>query len=236
MHRVWRWPLVLVIPAAAVFICVDLSFFAANLLKIADGGWIPLTLGLVIFVIMITWRMGVQALRAMLTGLAEPAEQFLQELKDSNVPRVPGTAVFLTRTGDKIPSYICDHVRNMGSLHKTVIILNLSFEEQPRITEDRCRFERLADGLTRATVRYGFIERPDIPATLRASEGLPEGVDMDRAVFFGTRDLVTAAKHSPLVRWRVLLFAFLYRNAVRLIDRFDLPPARTMEITRQLKL
>jgi KUP system potassium uptake protein len=236
MLRVWRWPVAAVAVAAAVFLCVDVSFFAANLLKIVEGGWIPLTLGVAIFLIMITWRTGMQALRTKFAGMSEPVDQFLQELIDGKIPRVPGTAVFLTRTGDRIPSYICDHVRNMGSLHAQVIILNLKFEETPRITEDRCHFEALADGLSRVTVRYGFVERPDIPATLKHSPGLPIGCDMDRAVFFGTRDLVTPGRHSLLVRWRMNLFAFLHRNATRLIDRFNLPPTRTMEVTRQIQL
>ncbi len=237
MHRIWRWPLYVVLPLCGLFLLVDVSFFAANLAKIVDGGWIPLTLGVIIFIVMVTWRMGVKALRAKLTAMAEPPEQFLAELKAERIARVPGTAVFLTRATDKVPAFVAEYVRNMGALHKTVIALNIRFEEQPRIEEtERCTVEHVVDGFWRVTLRYGFIEAPDLSAALQDIKGLPEPIDSDRTVFFGTRDLVSPGKHSALSKWRLALFAFLYRNAARISDRFDLPMDRTVEVARQVRL
>ncbi len=236
MHKVWRWPLAVVVALASLFLVVDVGFFVANLAKIVDGGWVPLSLGAAIFVIMVSWRTGLTELRAKLAAMSEPPEQFLKELADNRIARVPGTAVFLTRAADQIPAYITEYVRNMGSLHKTVVALNIRFEEQPRITADRCKVEPIVDGLSRVTLRYGFIEQPDIPAALDSITTLPDAVRLDSAVFFGTRDLVTPGRHPALTKWRYSLFAFLYRNAVRVTDRFNLPPERTVEVARQVRL
>ncbi len=236
MARTWRWPIAFVAPLALLFLVVDLSFFVANLTKIVDGGWIPLTLGIAIFMIMVTWRTGAQALRSKLASLAEPVDNFLAELKAERVPRVPGTAIFLTRPTDKIPAFVGDYVRNMGSLHKVVLALHIRFEEQPRIDEaERAEIEQVAPDFWHVTLRYGFIEAPDLVSALRELKGVP-GLDPDQAVFFATRDLVAPARHSMLSRWRLALFAYLYRNAARLTDRFNLPPDRTVEVARQVRL
>ena len=236
MTHIWRWPILIVAPLALLFLTVDVGFFVANLAKIVDGGWIPLTLGTAIFVVMVTWRTGVQALRAKLASLAEPVDAFLAELKAERVPRVPGTAVFLTRPTDKIPAFVSDYVRNMGSLHRTVLALHVRFEERPRVEEaERAEVEEVAPEFWRVTLRYGFIEAPDIVGALRSLKGLPSTAP-DQAVFFATRDIVTPAGHSVLSRWRLGLFSYLYRNAARITDRFNLPQDRTVEVARQVRL
>ena len=236
MTHIWRWPILIVAPLALLFLTLDVGFFVANLAKIVDGGWIPLTLGTAIFVVMVTWRTGVQALRAKLASLAEPVDAFLAELKADRVPRVPGTAVFLTRPTDKIPAFVSDYVRNMGSLHRTVLALHVRFEERPRVEEaERAEVEEVAPEFWRVTLRYGFIEAPDIVGALRSLKGLPSTAP-DQAVFFATRDIVTPASHSVLSRWRLGLFSYLYRNAARITDRFNLPQDRTVEVARQVRL
>ena len=235
MARIWKWPLWAVVPVAAVFLTVDLAFFTANLVKIAAGGWIPLTLGIAIYLVMVTWRTGVNVLRARLATLSVPANAFFAKLAADNIPRVPGTAVFLTRTNDQIPAAIGEYVRNMGSLHENVIALRIEFEETPRVTYDRrSEVEQLAPGFWRAAVRYGFMEKPDLTRALAMLPGLPRSLAMDKAIFFGTRDLVLAGRHSALSKLRLGLFAFLFRNAVRASDRFNLPPGRAMEVSRQV--
>ena len=237
MRHVWRWPLAVVVPVAAIFLTVDVAFFTANLSKILEGGWIPLTLGAAIFVIMVTWRTGAQDVRAKLAHLSEPVSEFLSELSRERIARVPGVAVFLTRTTRDVPAFVAEYARNVGSLHQTVIVLNLQFEEVPR-TPDHQRFTvaRIADGFWRVTVRYGFVEVPNVAECLSKVEGLPEPVDPSKAIFFGTRDLVTPGRHRLLFKWRIALFAILYRNAVRLSDRLSLPPGRFIEMTRQIRV
>jgi KUP system potassium uptake protein len=236
MHRVWRWPLAAVLPLAGVFLVVDLSFFAANLAKVHEGGWIPLVLATCIFVVMLTWRTGMKELRSRLAALAEAPDQFVTELKENRIPRVPGTAVFLTRATEKIPGYVVDYVHNMGALHKSVLALNVRFEEQPRADGDRCIIQPITESLTRVVVRYGFNEIPNIPKALREVEQLLPGTEPEHAVFFGTREIVTPSEHGLWGRMRLDLFAFLYRNAARVMDRFNLPPDRTIEISRPVQM
>ena len=237
MTHIWKWSWPAVIGVAGTFLVVDVTFFAANLMKIAEGGWVPLSIGVVIYLVMVTWRTGAQAVRARLKAMSEPTDAFVAQLNDHRIPRVPGTAVFLTRTAGQIPAFIAGYVRNMGSLHEHVIALTIMFDDVPRIDEDkRATLEQVCEGFWRATVHYGFIEAPDLTAALKDLKGLPSSIDLDRAVFFGSRDMVTAAPHSTLNRLRIDLFAYLYRNAVRASDRFKLPADRTIEVARQIQL
>ena len=235
MARIWRWPMFVVAPFAAVFLIVDVAFFSANLLKIADGGWIPLTLGLCIYTVMVTWRTGVLALRRHLATLSRPTDDFIAQLGADGVPRVPGTAVFLTRPSKEMPGFIINYVRKMGSLHENVITLNVKFEEQPRVEEgERSSVDQIAPGFWRVRLRYGFLEIPDMAAALDGVRGLPPEVDLKKAIFFAARDIVSSREHGWVSKWRVALFSFLFRNGVRLVDRFNLPADRTIEIARPI--
>ena len=237
MSRVWRWPLAAVAPLTALFLAIDVGFFVANLAKILEGGWIPLSLGAAIFALMVTWRTGVRAVRARLADLAEPVNAFLTELKQDHIPRVPGVAVFLTRPTDKVPSLILEYVRAIGSLHRTVIALHIRFEEQPRVDpSERCRVEEIADQFWHVTLRYGFVERPDLEGALKDIKGLPADTDIGTAVYFTTRDTIAHAERSTMSTLRFALFSFLLRNSARVTDRFNLPGERTMEITRQVQI
>jgi KUP system potassium uptake protein len=238
MRKVWRWPIAVCLLIAGTFLIVDLAFFSANLLKIAEGGWLPLTFGAAVFLLMITWHSGIDAVRASLARTAEDPERFLADLRKKHIPRVPGTAVFLTRTTQLIPSLLIDHVKHMGALHSSIIALSILFEETPRIAEeDRCHVETIAKGIWRVTLRFGFIEIPDVCAALRSMTTLDPSIDLDKAVYFGTRDLIVRRPGSSLFsHWRLPLFAFLYRNAVKMVDRFNLPSKDVVEIARQIEI
>jgi KUP system potassium uptake protein len=237
MSRVWRWPALVAWTTAAVFLLADASFFLANLLKIFEGGWIPLTLGGAIFLVMTTWREGVQRVRDRLVSDAEPIDRFVAGLKTRKVARTPGVAAFLTRLGDRTPPLMSEYVRLTGSLQQTVVAMTLSFEELPRVAaEHRADFSQVADDFWRVNLRYGFMENPDLAAGLSDLEGFEEKVDLSQALFFGTRDYVTCAKDHHMAAWRTNLFAFLFRNGVRITDRFNLPPRRTIEIAREIEI
>jgi KUP system potassium uptake protein len=237
MIRVWRWPSYLALPLAAVFLVVDISFFGANLLKIADGGWLPLSFGAAIFFVMATWRAGVDAVRASYVARREGVDAFLARLKRDNVPRVPGAAIFLARAEDAIPSLMVDFVRNIGSLHQSVVILTVIFEERPRVAEaDRGEVAHLGDDLWRVTLRYGFVEAPDLPAALAQVKNLNCVADIAGAVYFGARDLVVARPGGRFRGVRLVVFAWLFRNSVKAVDRFRLPPQNVIEVARQIEI
>ncbi len=238
MRGVWRWPRPVAMTVTALFLVVDTSFFLANLLKIADGGWLPLTFAAILFSIMVTWRTGVDAIRATLVQTPEAGERFLADLKSGAIPRVDGTTVFLTRSTQKVSRLIIDHARFVGVLPRHAIALSIVFEDTPRIDGPKCSLvEHIGEGLWHVVARFGFIEIPDLRAALNHAHGLDKAIDLDKAMFVGTRDLVVSKPaRSALKGWRMALFAFLYRNSVKVVDRFNLAPENVIEIARQIEI
>jgi len=238
MRDVWRWPAAIAVAVTAFFVVVDGSFFLANLTKILEGGWLPLTFALLLFVVMITWRSGIDAVRAALTQGPEVGEKFLSDLKAGLIPRVQGTMVFLTRSTQKVSRLLVDHAQFSGALPKHVIALGVLFENTPRITGSPCSVvEHLGEGLWHLVARFGFFEIPDLRRALSRAQGLDFAIDVDAAKFVGSRDLVVHKPHGgSLHGWRLALFAFLYRNSVKVVDRFNLPPDNAIEIARQIEI
>jgi KUP system potassium uptake protein len=238
MAEVWRWPRIVAVLTGGFFFIVDLSFFSANLLKIEEGGWLPLTLAALIFVVMTTWRKGMDAIHSELTQTPEEAERFLAKLKSGAILRTDGTTVFITRSNQRVSRLIVDHSRYLGVLPRRTVALSIRFETTPRIPEPKCTVvEQLADGVWLVVARFGFFEIPDLRAVLNRATGLDQPIDFDRARFVAARDLVVRKpRGSALSGWRIGLFAFLYRNAAKIVDRFNLPPQRVVEIARQIEI
>jgi len=236
MRNIWKWPLLACTAVAGLFIVVDAAFFLANLLKIVDGGWLPLVLGALVFLIMMTWRSGIDAVRDSLASRTPGADSFLAAVRDAT--RVPGTAVFLSRQDHGAPAVVAEHLTSMGVLPKTCLVATVVFESTPRVFDtERCQVETLADGVWRVTIRFGFVEVPDLKAALSRVKGLPADIDLENAIYFGNRDLVARRPSPPrLPAWQLPLFAFLYRNGVKAVDRFNLPSARVLEIARQIEI
>lgn len=236
MRERWNWGRLPALLVSGVFLVVDVAFFAANLLKIASGGWIPLLFGAVVFTIMVTWRRGVDLVRTQLARLTETQEVFLKRLDDGKIPRVAGTAVFLSRSSAPVPPLMARHVDQFGALPEIAIGLTIDFGERPRVTPDeRMEIVQVADGIWHITVRFGFVEVPDLPMVLVAAKRHGCPIDLDGALYFGARDdVVRAETKGGLVAWRRMLFGFMYRNAVHTVDRFNLPPAQFVEVGRQV--
>jgi KUP system potassium uptake protein len=237
MLRRWRWPLYQAVAIAGIFLVVDLAFFLANLLKIAEGGWIPLSFGAFVFIIMTIWRYGTDAKQRQDEARSQPLEKFLRRLRRDGVPRVPGTAVFLTRSGQMIAPVVVDYVKQVRSLQETVVILTVSFEDIPRVrSNNRFNVEQLGDGFWHVTVRFGFVEIPDLPSVLGLAKknGVPA---LDDASYFIEREsFVSREGRNVLGRWRVALFSFMSRNSAHVIDRFSIPSDALFELGRRIEL
>jgi KUP system potassium uptake protein len=151
---------------------------------------------------------------------------------------VPGTGIFLTRTTEGTPPLMIAHVGQMGALHQNLIALTVRFEDVPRVpAPDRFRMVQVLDSFWHVTIRYGFIEVPDLPAALRAAKDVASHVDLDQAMYFAARDEVVHSKTAGILsRWRLPLFAFLFRNSVRASDLFALPAANFVELGRQIEI
>jgi KUP system potassium uptake protein len=238
MRRIWHWSAVVSLGVAGVFFVVDSAFFYANLLKIADGGWLPLTLGAGIFFIMSTWRAGVDCVHDALEERGDGSKAFLDELAAGKIPRVPGTAIFLTKSPQKIPPLMIFHVQHMGSLHERVVTLTVEFKETPRVEpQDRCDGERIGEGIWHAVVRFGFLEIPDLCLALANLERMDPRIDTQDGVYFAARDLIVRKPgRGRLSHWRLTVFAFLYRNAVKVVDRFHLPARNVVEVARKIEV
>ena len=238
MRLLWRWPLWAALLVSGLFLLIDLAFFGANLLKLLEGGWIPLVVGAAIYLVMTTWHAGIQAIRAKFDHEPQDPATFLASLERGKIVRTPGTAVFFSRNPDMIPAVLVNHVAQFKSLAETVVDLTIVFEEIPRVThEQRAESKKLEHGLWQVLVRFGFLEVPNVPAALEraAEQGCP--LDLTDAIYIGARDAVVREAHPPrLAAWRRGLFALLYRNAVRVPDRFALPADSFVEVTRQISL
>jgi KUP system potassium uptake protein len=238
MRDLWKWPRAAAMAVAGIFIVVDSSFFLANLLKIAEGGWLPLTFAAILFVVMTTWRSGVEAIRATLVQAPNAADRFLSDLKSGRIPRIEGTTVFLTRSSQKVSRVIMDHAHFVGVLPRNAIALSVVFENAPRVAGPTCTVvDAVGEGLWHVVARFGFLEIPDLRRALAGTHGFGAALDFDNAMFLGTRDLVVSKRENANLRgWRLALFAFLYRNSVKIVDRFNLEPANVIEIARQIEI
>ena len=238
MRERWHWRLVTALPVVALFLLVDLAFFSANLLKILDGGYVPLLFGAVLFTIMLTWHRGVVLVRAGLAPEAERDDSLLRMLRDGTLPRTDGSAVFLSRRPARFPPLVARHIALFGALPRQVITLYVKFDSVARVPkEERVQVEQVAPDVWEIQVRFGFFEVPNLVAALAEARGLGCSVDLDRVLFFAANDdVVASATDRKLASWRRMVFAFLYRNAVRGPDRFSLPRNRFMEIGRQVEL
>jgi KUP system potassium uptake protein len=238
MRERWRWPAGPALATCGLFLAVDFAFFAANLFKIREGGWIPLAFGTLVFIVMVSWHFGFEAMRHRHTVLAETPDEFCRQLKQSRVPRVPGTAIFLARLATTTPFLIVEHVAQMRALHETAIALTVKFEDIPRVApRDRIKLAKVAEGFWHITVHFGFVQVPDIPAALRQAKDRGCPIDLENAVYFGARDAVVCSKRrSWLVRASLRLFTLMFRNSVLAVDLFNLPPKNFVEVGRQIEI
>jgi KUP system potassium uptake protein len=189
-------------------------------------------------VLMTTWRKGTEAIRAALVQPQEAVDRFLSDLKRGAIPRAAGTTIFLTRSRQKVSGLIMSHAHFTGVLPKHAIALNVQFETTPRIAGPHCTVvDNVGEGLWHLVARFGYFEIPDLRRALRDARGLDPAVDFDKATFVGTRDLIVQRRESATMRgWRLALFAFLYRNSVKVVDRFNLEPDNVIEIARQIAI
>ena len=191
---------------------------------------------MVIFLIMTTWRRGIDAIRRTASQKPGATSEFLAQLKQ--LPRVPGTAVFFSRSEDAVPAVLVRHVAQMKALQQTVISLTVRFEEYPRVPSDkRAEIEQIAEGFWHVTIRFGFVEKPNVIAALAVAREKGCPLNLDDAVYFASHDDVVRSANPPrLAAWRRMLFAVMYRNAVRTPDRFELPADSFLEVGRQIAL
>jgi KUP system potassium uptake protein len=238
MREIWRWSLWSSAALAGLFAIVDAGFFAANSMKIADGGYVPLLLAGVVYGIMLIWHRGTVAVAQRLAQKAVLVAEFLADLKARGVPRVPGTAVFLTRTTSGVPPVMIWHVRHNRALHERVLVLTLITESRPRVrAAERLTVTQEGENFWRLTARFGFVEHPDVPRLLQQSrqQGCQAAID-DVTYYVGHEYIVHREQGAVLPVWQEELFAAMVRNASHVTDYFRLPSRQVVEIGRQISI
>ena len=235
----WGYPLAICVFATGFFVVVDLSFFSATLLKVADGGWFPLAIGALVYVAMLTWRRGRTIMIERLRARSVPLEPFLETLFREPPVRVPGTAVFLTATPDATPSALLHNLNHNKVLHERVVFLTVEILDEPWVPfQQRVQFRRLGHGCFRATLRFGFMNRPDVMQALEIAGDLGLEFDPMQTSFFLSRETVVPVTGLPggMALWRERLFAAMARNAGNAADYFNLPANRVIELGTKVEI
>jgi KUP system potassium uptake protein len=235
----WHYPLVLCVLATAFFLVIDVAFFSATLLKIADGGWFPLTIGAAVFVVMTTWRRGREHLFARVRAGSVPLEDFLGSLFLEPPQRVPGTAVFMTATPDATPHALLHNLNHNKVLHERVVFLNVEIRDEPWVPKkERTVCQKLGNGCWRVFVSYGFLDEPDVTRALELCAGAGLPIDMMETSFFLSREKIVPVMggRGAMAQWRDRIFAAMSRNAASITDFFNIPSNRVIELGTRVEI
>ncbi|MBV8046650.1 MAG: potassium transporter Kup [Paludibacterium sp.] len=231
----WHWPLPLAAAITSVFLVIDTTFFSANLLKLLHGGWLPLTIGLIVFMVMNTWKLGRELLFERIHEHALPLESFIENIEHYPPTRVQGTAVFLTGTTHGVPHAMLHNLKHNKVLHERVVLMTISTEDVPYVS-DRVEIKQLSSSFWRVVAHYGFMETPDIDDIVEA--GKTQGLEFDLmdTSFFLSRETLISTDRPGMAPWREKLFLWMSKNALRATDFFQIPTNRVVELGAQIEL
>ncbi len=219
------------------FLIVDLVFFSSNLLKVVEGGWFPLVVGLVLFLLMTTWISGRERLLVERWREALPLETFLQTLRPDRPLRVSGTAVFMVPNSDIVPPALLHNLKHNKVLHERVVLMKVDTEDIPHVPDsERIEMQHLEHNFHAITVHYGFMDEPNIPRTLAQLRLMQFRFNLLDTSFFVGREKVVIGRHSPFWDWRKRLFIFMHRTMLSATEYFRIPSNRVVELGGQVEI
>ena len=238
MTRVWGWSVARAAAVILPFLLIDCVFLGANLLKLAEGGWLPVTVGFALMAVMLTWRRGAGLLAEKARRQEVPLVSFIETLaRQKSLERARGVAVFLTGDPEHAPAALLHNLKHNKVLHEKNVILRVVTMDAPRWDPaDRATCEALSPDFWRITLRFGFMESPDVPKALPACKGLPWKFDVMSTSFFISRRALRPASHSRMPRWQEKLFLRLALNASDASEHFCIPSGRTIEVGSQMSV
>ncbi|MSQ80430.1 MAG: potassium transporter Kup [Candidatus Methylopumilus sp.] len=234
-YEVWKWNSTKTIIFMFIFLMIDFAFFSANILKIPDGGWFPILIGLIIFLLMTTWKKGRALLYKILKGEAIEINSFIKSIGANPPPRVEGIAIFMTPNSDGVPHALLHNLKHNKVIHEKVIILTVMFMDYPHsLTKDLLTVEKLPYDFYKVIVKYGFKDEPDLPKDLAlcAKNGL--NIDPMNSSYFIGKEILLATPRDNMNYWRKKLFIGLFRSAETITNQFKLPPNRVVELGSQI--
>jgi KUP system potassium uptake protein len=233
--KVWRWSALAAAALIAPFLFLDLTFLTANLLKVVEGGWVPLALGGWIMLLMYTWRRGSRLLFEKSRKLEFPLSELIAMLEKRPPQRVPGTAVFLTSDPNSAPTALMHSLKHYKVLHEKNVILTIESAPTPRVNpSERVRLEQVSPTFSKVTLKFGFMESPNVPKALAIARKLGWQFDIMSTSFFLSRRALKPAAHSGMPRWQDHLFIALSRTANDATDYFQIPSGRVVEVGTQI--
>jgi KUP system potassium uptake protein len=233
----WRWPPALAVMVTSAFLAIDLTFFGANLLKLFQGGWLPIMIGACIFTGMTTWKTGRRVVAERLVARAIPIDHFLAAITAAPPIRVPGTAVFMTAQPRGIPPALAHNLRHNKMLHERVVLLTVNTAPVPHVADDqRMTADAIGYGMYSIRLVYGFMEDPHVPNALRSACAAGVDIDIDDITYFLGRETILVTGRRGMARWREKLFVLMTRNAVAATSFFRLPAERVVELGVQVEI
>ena len=233
MVLMWKWNKLLVALVAGSLLVVDIAFFAANAIKIPEGGWFPLAMGLVSFTVLTTWLRGRRMVSEEMAKQSIPMSDFLQSIDD--VHRIYGTAVFMTSAKDGVPPALLHNLKHNQVLHERVVLVTVQTTDTPTVNDmERIYLHRMQKGFMRLIIRYGFMESPDIPGALELCKGHGERFEMMETTFYLSRETIVPSMARGMTPVRARLFAVMSKNATSASDFFHIPTNRVVELGTQL--
>jgi KUP system potassium uptake protein len=233
----WRWSYTRVAMFMVPLLTIDLAFFGANIIKIADGGWFPLAVGMLIYSMMSTWRIGRRVLSEKLAAQAMSIDDFLQQLATNKIPRVPGTAIFMSRNPDGIPTTLLHNIKHNKVVHKNVVLMTVETEDRSHLAgHERYDWKDLGHGVYRLMLHFGFMEDQDIPVVLDRLATEPVSFNSMTTSYFLGRETLIPTRHTKMAIWREHIFAWMMRNSSSASVFFNLPANQVIELGAQVEL
>ncbi len=233
----WNWSKWIAVPLVLAFLCIDLAFFSATSVKLVDGGWFPILVAVILFVLFTTWYRGRQVLMQQLAPGAIGIEPFVNSITQHPPTRVPGTAVFLTTATEGVPHALLHNLNHNKVLHERILLLTVLTEEVPHVDdEERIEVAPLSAEFFRVIVRYGFKDQPDVPAALELGKAHGLDVKMMETSFFLSRQTLVPKLGKDMALWREKIFALMSRNASSATGFFNIPANRVVELGTRVEL
>jgi KUP system potassium uptake protein len=236
-RELWKWPLIAALALSVFFILIDLTFFGANLLKIAHGGWFPLLVAAAVYTLLSTWKRGRQIVADRLRTSTITVDKFLEQVAELKPARVEGTGVFMSANPEGVPAALVHHLRFNRALHERLVLLTIDVEERPHVPPDeRVTIAPLEGGLTRIVGHFGFMDTANLLEIMGRAEAQGLTVDVANATFYLGRELVVVTRRPGMAMWREHLFVLMLRNARRAVDFFRIPSDRVVELGIKVEL